>query len=102
MTAETTSPQVASIAARYMDHEDPNVRALAASALSQAPDKLQLVAEPLNAEAQLTPRERTRLETELANLNRAVEKRRDEPGFAQNVRDMDKRISAIEALLAAE
>jgi hypothetical protein len=31
----TTSPEVASIAAQYMSHEDPNVRKLAASALTQ-------------------------------------------------------------------
>lgn len=31
----STSPEVAAIAAKYMDHEDPNVRALAASALNQ-------------------------------------------------------------------
>lgn len=34
--AKRTSPEMASIAADYMDHEDPNVRRLAASVLSQA------------------------------------------------------------------
>jgi hypothetical protein len=32
---KVTSPELASIAARYMEHEDPNVRSLAACVLSQ-------------------------------------------------------------------
>lgn len=50
----------------------------------------------------MTPRERARLEAELTDLTRTAKKRRDEPGFAQNVADMDRRIAVIEAELAAE
>lgn len=48
----------------------------------------------------MTDRERARLEAESADLQRKVEKRRNEPGFAANVRQMDARIAAIAVLLA--
>lgn len=48
----------------------------------------------------MTPDERAALEAELAVLRRKVDKRRDEPGFAANVRALDARIAEIEALLA--
>lgn len=35
---EQTSPYIASLASKLMKHEDPEVRAVAASALTQAPD----------------------------------------------------------------
>lgn len=47
----------------------------------------------------MTPEERAALEAELAVLRRKVDKRRDEPGFAANVRALDGRIADIEALL---
>lgn len=47
----------------------------------------------------MTPDERAALEAELAVLRRKVDKRRDEPGFAANVRALDVRIADIEALL---
>lgn len=50
----------------------------------------------------MTDRERQRLEAELTDLQRKANKRRNEAGFAANVKAMDKRIVAIEAELAAE
>lgn len=50
----------------------------------------------------LTTKERERLTSEQTDLQRKVEKRRGEPGFAHNVDEMDQRISEIETLLAAE
>ena len=39
MTDEQTSPDIATLAGELMHHEDPRVRRLAASALTQAPDR---------------------------------------------------------------
>lgn len=39
MSDEKTSQEIGTIAAQYMQHEDPNVRALAGSALTQRPDQ---------------------------------------------------------------
>ena len=50
----------------------------------------------------MTPEERQALEAELADLQRKAAKRRDEPGFAQNVRDIDSRVAEIGALLGFE
>lgn len=37
--SEQTSQEIAAIAARLINHEDPDVRAVAGSALTQAPDR---------------------------------------------------------------
>ena len=48
----------------------------------------------------MTFEERSALEAEVAALRRKAQKRRDMPGFSQNVADIDARIGEIEALLA--
>lgn len=49
----------------------------------------------------MTFEERSALEAEAAALRRKVEKRRNMPGFLQNVADIDARIYEIETRLAA-
>lgn len=50
----------------------------------------------------LTDKERTRLEAERDDLTRKADKRRNEPGFARNVEEMDARLAEITEALAAE
>lgn len=50
----------------------------------------------------MTPEQRQALEAEKTDLARKANKRRDEPGFASNVRDIEARIAEIEAELASE
>lgn len=47
----------------------------------------------------MTDAERAALTAEREDLARKAIKRRDEPGFAQNVKDIDARIAEIDALL---
>jgi hypothetical protein len=47
----------------------------------------------------MTPEERAALEAELADLQRKLAKRQDEPGFAANVAAIKARIAVIEFLL---
>lgn len=47
----------------------------------------------------MTPEQRQALETELANLQRKLTKRKDEPGFAANAAAIEARIAVIEKLL---
>lgn len=49
----------------------------------------------------MTDDARTALETELADLERMLEKRRGEPGFAENVALIEARIAAIQQQLSA-
>lgn len=49
----------------------------------------------------MPPEVRAALETELAQLRRKADKRRDEPGFAANVVAIDARVAEIQAQLAA-
>lgn len=48
----------------------------------------------------MTDGQRERLQAELTDLQRKASKRRNEPGFAANVAQMDVRIAEIVALLA--
>lgn len=50
----------------------------------------------------MTPEERQALEAELADLQRKLRKRKDQPGFAQNAADLEARLSEIKALLSPE
>lgn len=49
----------------------------------------------------MTPDQRAKHEADLASLRLKLEKRRDVPGFAANVAEIEQRIAEIEADLAA-
>lgn len=48
----------------------------------------------------MTPDERAALQAELADLQRKLSKRKDQPGFAVNSAQMEARIAEIEAALS--
>lgn len=50
----------------------------------------------------MTPEERAALISEQADLTRKVGKRRDMPGYAENVEAIDARLAEIAALLAGD
>lgn len=50
----------------------------------------------------MTPEQRQALEAEKTDLARKAYKRKDEPGFASNVKDIEARIAEIDEMLAAE
>lgn len=48
----------------------------------------------------LTDQARAALQAERDDLEHKASRRRDEPGFADNVADIDRRLAEIDALLA--